>query len=376
MFIFQAYAAKEEEKGETDNTPLGIRVRRLNEFLSAKLLDSEDFANAMKQADRLYQNKDLANFISSLTPGAQNAIHAASFAWGYENAAKYVTNAMRLDEVKNAADPMEKSNVVVQSMQNQAQADGQHEKITETSKFAWSYYNEDMKQSQAQATVSEAISEKESMPEREKQQQQLQLPVTPADAVSLGIAQNSDHPALIYCALAAQQAEEQQELRIVAQKKEEMARLVTLKQTGQKISEEKHAEQQRLEEKQAQDAKLLDGQKIEAAKFSQEAVQIALERKKELEEEYLKVEQQLRAAVDRLDALSRDDREKAEKIAAMLPSELSRHLLLRKERFAKRAALKKQLLKWIAVSKKSRKALLSMPLDRLRKLVDLSSLFR
>ena len=360
MFEFQAYASK-DEKDSSGNTPLGIRVRHLNEFLSAKLLDSESFDIAMKQADKLYQNKDISNFISSLTPGAQNAIHAASFAWGYENAAKYVMNAMKLDEVKNAADPAEKSNIVVQNIQSQAQSDGQHEKITETSKFAWSYYNEDMKQSQAQAGVSEAQSEKESNPEKVKQQQEMQLPLTSADAVSLGLVRNSEHPGLIYCALAAQQAEEQTEMRIVAQKKEEMARLVEVKQ----------AEQKAADENQAHEAKLVDANRV-----SQDALQLALGRKKELEDDYLKAEQQLRAAVDKLDALSKGDKERLEKIAAMLPSQLSRQLLSDREKYAKKAALRKQLMKWIAFSQKSRNSLLSMPLDRLKKLVGLSSLFR
>lgn len=374
MFILQAYATKDEEKREPDATPLGMRIRRLNEFLSARILDSAEFEHAMKQADRLYENKELANFISTLTPGAQNAIHAASFAWGYENAARYIKNTMKLDEVKNAADPMEKSNVVVQSMQNQAQSDGQHERITETSKFAWGYYNEDMKETQAVATKSEAISEKEPVPEHEKQQQQVQLPVTSADAVSLGILQGSDHPALIYCALAAQQAEEQQELRIVAQKKEEMARLVAVRQESQKASKEKDAELL-AREKQERESRLQEEGKAEAGRLSHDAMQIALERQKELDGEYRKAEEALHAAAEKLGSLARG--ENAPRIiAGMLPAELSRFILAHERRFAKRAALKRQLLKWLSSSQKSRKSMASLPLDRLKKLVGLSSLFR
>ena len=364
MFLFQAYISKDTE-GKPDNTPLGIKIKHINAFLSEKILDPQEFDIAMKQADKLYENKELANFISSLTPGAQNAIHAASFAWGYENAAKYIKNAMKLDEVKNASDPLERSGVIIQNIQNQAQADGQHEKITQVSNFAWSYYNEDLKETQAQAMKSEAISEKESTPQKDpvQQQTQIQLPLTSSEAVTQSIAQDTEHPALIYCALAAQQAEEQSEIQILAKKREELGRLITLRPVNQK--EEETARTMPITSIEEREKELV-----------QNAIIIALERKKELDTDYLKSEQQIQAAVDKLDTLSTDDKKNAEKIAAMLPSELANHILLHKTKYAKRAALKKQLLRWVAFSQKSRKSINALSLDRLKKLVKLFSLFK
>jgi hypothetical protein len=354
MLLMQAYAEAERRKrkdlGEEEKggpVPFGMTV---SQSKPAELLKADEhFVSLMSTVEKMLSKKDVAEFMSTLTPGAQNAIYASSFIWGYENASRYLKNTMKLAEVKNAADSEEKSKVVIENMQKQAEGHTQSNK--EASTFVWGYYNEDLKDSQAMSGVSETLTQKEKDEEKERQtQMQMKIPTSAPEAVAQSVMQNSANPALAYCATAQQEADKQMQARAIEVKREEVARLVEVK--GLRAAAD------------AQEKK------------SDDALEVAVGRKKELEEEYLKLEKEITGAIDKLDMLSRDDKDQVNKVAAMLPSELARYLRRREKSFAKRVQLRKQLARWLASAKSGRKGIASMPLDKLKRLVNLTSLFR
>lgn len=111
----------------------------------------------MKEAEKLFEKKGYSNFLQTLTPGAQNAIYAASFAWGFENASRALSGAMEQKQVQDAESKSEKSTAVVKSMCENAQEGGQVQQ--QAVNFVWSYYNEDLKHAQATAATSEILVE-------------------------------------------------------------------------------------------------------------------------------------------------------------------------------------------------------------------------
>jgi len=365
MLIFQMQTKEAGDGSESESSHFGVRSRKRKGFADDASADSlsvasDGMAAEMFSARRIALDKDASDFVSTLTPGAQNAIHAASFAWGYENAARYLKNAMKLDEVKNADNAVEKSKAVIQSMQAQA---GKSEVSSEVSKFVWGYYNEDLKETQAQAGKTETITEKanvgsaERAQTREQERMHAAMPATSQEAVFSSICAGSLSPTILYCAGAYQEAAAAQEHLATTARREDFAKLIvderakTARIRAEKDSEEKQRE------------------------IAAEAVKIALQRHNEELEAFEKTEKQLQDAIKTLDKFGEDEKEKLKKIAAMLPDGLSRNLLLQARRLAKKRALRAQLAKWAAFCSEGKKSLASMPSSRIIKLVFLSSFF-
>jgi vacuolar-type H+-ATPase subunit I/STV1 len=351
MFAFQVYAEKDEAAEE--NRRFGMKVGRGQDFISiAMAMPDEQFSSALQSLEREFRKQGVSKFMSTLTPGAQNAINAGSFVWGYENAAKYVQNAMKLDEVKNAATTEQRSKAVVESVQQQS---GAETKAKEATTFAWGYYNEDMKQPQAVAGVSETAKEKEKTREEMQQQSGIMMPLNAAEAVSMGLATNSSTPELLYCSAAGEAAKSMQLQEEESRKREGLERL-----EGVRIGEP------RVIALTPEESRLKAVQKTE---------QEAEKRRLELIREHEGAERQLDAAIAKLDSI-KDEREAVKKAATMLPSELARAMLTGGGRYAKRKAAKKKLLAWLAFSRSGKSALSSLSLGKLLKLASLSSLFR
>ncbi|MFA6489305.1 MAG: hypothetical protein WCT52_01355 [Candidatus Micrarchaeia archaeon] len=361
MLIFQV--KYNESDSENSPTHFGVRIRRKG-FMDAESAEAlsvfvDNMASEMLSPHKVARDKEADEFVSTLTPGAQNAIHAASFAWGYENATKYLKNAMKLEEVKNADNMVEKSKAVIESMSVQA---GQNEKSSEVSKFVWGYYNEDLKDTQAQSGKSEAITEKsragEAEKEHERQQENMRQSLsTPAqEAVVSSICAETLSPALIYCAGAHQEAEFMQEQRMAEQKREELAKLISPEHV-------KAAHRAGTGEEKARE-------------IAVESAALALARRDEEMAEFEKAEKQLKGAISAIDKFPEGEREIPKKIAAMLPAEIARYIIAHEKKLARRKALRAQLSKWAAFSLASRKALAAMPSPRLIKLASLSSFLR
>jgi hypothetical protein len=348
MLLLQAYAEKNEESTPEDRR-MGVKVRKGEDFLSiAMAMPDEQFTSALESLEREFRKNGVSKFMSTLTPGAQNAIYAASFAWGYENAAKYVQNAMKLDEVKNAANEAERSKAVVESVQQQS---GAETKTRTATNFVWGYYNEDMKQAQAEAGKSEAFTEKEKEREELQQQAGIIMPLNAAEAVSAGILNGSATPQVLYCSAAGEASLDAQE----EQKREHLSRL-----------EQGHGKPRLM-------ALTPDEMRIKA---SQEAMKEAEKRMAALIHEHNEAEKQLEAALAKAGTFTYDSTDNVKKVASMLPAELGRALLAGRGKFAKRRALKRQLEGWLAFSQSSRGAISRLPLGKLIKLASLSSLFR
>lgn len=352
MFIFQLYMEEEEsakkKRGDhpADHTPFAMKAGKGGSEL---LHNDEHFVSVMASVEKSLSKKDISDFMGTLTPGAQNAIYAASFVWGYENAARYLKNAMKVGEVKNAADSEERSKAVIESMQ--AQAEKGVEKSKDVSTSVASYYNEDMKETQAVASKSESISQKDKNEEKEKErEQQAQIPQNAHEAVGLSVVHGSATPSILYCANAQAEAEQQKQVKAIEAKRESMARLVEAK--GGKAG------------------------KAEAAgsEGGEAAMDLALERRKEVADEYLRVEAKIMGAIDKLDALS-GEKVNVERLSELLPDELCAYLRRNSRKFAKKAAMRKQLIKWLTASRACRKSVSLLPLDKLKKMVGLSSLF-
>ncbi|MCX6770307.1 MAG: hypothetical protein NT051_06590 [Candidatus Micrarchaeota archaeon] len=234
----------------------------------------------------------------------------------------------------------------------QKKAEPTHEKTRQSNTYVWGYYNEALQETQATTAKSEALSETDRISDKtgeknqEKESEQ-QVAVSGHEAAALSVAENSTQPALVYCAEAQNQMRLQQEARVMAVKREEVERLT--------------------EGKRAKEAAKEPG--------TEDALKLALDRKKEVSQEYLTVEKELKAAVDKLDALTRDDEKNVERIARMLPRELARHLRANGLKFASRVALRRQLVRWIATSKKCKSSFSKTSDGKLKKLVSLSKLF-
>ena len=285
---------------------------------------------------------------------------------------------MKLEEVKGASNAEDKSKAVVDSLQKQSETSGGQ---SEVSRAVWGFYNEDMKETQVQTAKSETITE------REKAQQEMRVPQTAAEAVAMGISQESLNPALLYCASSQQAVEQQHALQLEVLKKEEMARLVTPEQVS--VEEKKAAREAELE-----DAKQLRVQEAEKKKtdeemkspqvqsllakngVSEEVAAAALMRKEEVLRELAENERAIKQALKALEALRSDDEEQLKKlISKLLPPVLAYDLLRRKNAFFKRINISRQLSRWLAFCGESKKKLAKMPLSRLIKLVSLSKLF-
>jgi hypothetical protein len=350
MLLLQTYAEKKEE-GAPEDRRMGVKVRKGEDFLSiAMAMPDEQFTSALESLDREFRKNGVSKFMSTLTPGAQNAIYAASFAWGYENAAKYVQNAMKLDEVKNAANEAERSKAVVESVQSQA---GAETKTRTATNFVWGYYNDDMKQAQAEAGKSETFTEKEH--EEQKQQHGIVMPLNAAEAVSAGILHGTASPQVLYCSAAIEAAQGAQEQENEERKREHLSRL-----------EQGHGKPRLI-------VLTPDEMRIKA---TQETAKEAEGRMAALIHEHNEAERQLEAALAKAGTFTHDTNENVKKVAAMLPAELGRALLSGRGKYAKRKALKKQLEGWLAFSRSGKAALSSLPLGKLLKLASLSSLFR
>ncbi|MEM2138456.1 MAG: hypothetical protein QW568_05185, partial [Candidatus Anstonellaceae archaeon] len=213
MFLFQMYAEPKHTGGDEDSMHMGVRIRAIHDFLNIHL-GIEPAAGVQKSleanisaTEKAFKEKGVSQFMETLTPGAQNAIYAASFVWGYENAIKYLKNAMKVEEVKNAEYPAERSHAVVESVT--AQAQDHSEKFAETSKFVWSFYNEDLKETQAQVAKSETITGKSSHKGAEQQAiPALAVPMSSQEAVAASLSQGSHNPSVLYCTSVEQAAED------------------------------------------------------------------------------------------------------------------------------------------------------------------------
>ncbi|MFA6214826.1 MAG: hypothetical protein WC717_06155 [Candidatus Micrarchaeia archaeon] len=357
MFMFQAYAEKKEGDSEHEETKrFGMKVGKGADFLAAAMaMPDEQFAGALAAIEKAFKARGISDFMGTLTPGAQNAIYASSFVWGYENAAKYVQGAMKLDEVKNAANEAERSKAVVESVQQQASGET---KNRQASAFAWGYYNEDMKQSQAQSGVSETATEKEKTREEAQQQSGILMPLSASEAVSMGILKGSASPEMLYCSAAGGAVQEMHERTDEEQRRERLVRL-----EGARPGEPRlivlHADSEKLR-----------------LKASQEILGEAERRQAELVLKHEEAERMIEAAILKLDTFKKDAPENVKKIAAMLPSELARAILAGSGKYAKRRALRKKLEGWLAFSRSGKSAVSSLSLGRLLKLASLSSLLR
>ncbi len=351
MFVLQAYSQMAE--GQEDSSLVAKGRKKQAESDSSPHVLAEQIPIAKPDIDAVFRKKGVLEFISTLTPGAQNAIYAASFAWGYENAAKYVKNAMKLEEVKNAIEPSDKGRAVLENVQSQAQSE-HPETVKETSKFVWSFYNEDLKEAQAQSAKSEHITDKQRFAAQE-----LVIPVNAQNAVALSLSSGSLDPSLLYCASSRQALDSAHQQQISEEKKEELARLVIAPPDHQRAAALKSS---------------LEGKR--RSEVEVEAASLALERRQEIIEEYERAEKKLGEAIKVLDHGSSDEKEEMKKVTSMLPAEISRLVLRRGTLMAKRMALRAQLVKWMAFCISSRQSLLSMPSSRLLKLAALSSLLK
>ena len=352
MFLFQM---EYNSDSNPENSRFGMRNRKRSfseEAAQSLSVIVDGVAAEMLSPSKVTRDKAVEDFASTLTPGAQNAIHAASFAWGYENAMKYVKNAMKLDEVKNADKDVEKSKAVIESMTVQA---GQNEQSETVSKFVWGYYNEDLKDTQAQAGKTETFIEKNRDAEKEKEQQRIQMPLSAPEAVASSICLGTLSPSLLYCADAQQGVAVMQEQRAAEQKREELSRLVSPQGAAQKAA---------------------GAGAVAGGELMDDAAKLALARQDEQAREFSQAEKQLNTAIKTLDKFSEDEADKAKKIAAMLPGELSRYILLHEKSLSKKRALRAQLSKWITFSRSGGKALAAMPSSKLIKLAALSSFLR
>ncbi|MCX8198174.1 MAG: hypothetical protein N3F07_03210 [Candidatus Micrarchaeota archaeon] len=351
MFLFQLQQAarKEEDEDSRSESHVGMKIKRRGKGMPEDFMVLSEDSLASLTLKNLLKDKEIDSFVSTLTPGAQNAIHAASFVWGYENALKSLKNAMKIDEVKNATDPIERSKAVIESMQSQL---GQLEKKSEVSKFVWSYYNEDLKEAQAHSAKTESITDKTLLA-----MQQPYLALNAQEAVCASLAMGTYAPALLYCAGSIDAAQQAAEARLKIEKRERMASLIK-QENVVPIGKEPVSEEQKAKE------------------AAEEASKIAMQRKEEIVKEWEKLEKDLQIAIKVLDKLSEQERDKVRKIAGMLPRELANFLTINQRAYPRKIALRLQLSSWLAFAQKSRSAFSSLTPSRLFKLASLSSIFK
>ncbi len=112
---------------------------------------SEGDAMAIKAAinkeAQKFATSDCADYVASLSPSAQAAIHTSSFLIGYDNAHRAVKKAMSETTLKSAASVKEKSDFTVQAVADYANT--KSSQISHAASFVWSYYNEDLKNQDA-----------------------------------------------------------------------------------------------------------------------------------------------------------------------------------------------------------------------------------
>jgi hypothetical protein len=376
MLIFQSYAQKSGQgEGEREDSEMGMKVRALQKFFESHSINPQEMSQALQEIEKGWKKNGISEFISTLTPGAQSAIYAASFAWGLENASQYVKRAMKLDEVKNADGVEERSKVVVESIQGQsAQALPQSEKSKETTRIVWGFYNEDMKETQAVSSKSETQSER----------QGAEVPLTAHEAVMAGIVNETPQPCLLYC--SSVEAQEKRQSQMELQKKEELSTLLTTKQEAKIVEAERArtapgaektggaAEKERmaaLEKIHVEEKSLLRSSNKEL----REAVELALQRKEETLREYALAEGRILAAVKKLEGMPEGEGMLAA-VSSLLPDELQRRLSREGRRLSKKEPLMKHLLAWLSSCREGRGQLQALPLRKLIKLVSLSSMFK
>ena len=422
MFAFQLYAKKRDDEDEEERKDYILKVKagKIKQFLKAHLPSDklasgtdDEIVAVLSETEKMFKKGGISSFMSTLTPGAQNAIYAASFIWGYERAIKYVQNAMKLEQVKNAADQLGRSRTVVESVQSQVS--DQPQKKRETTQAVWSFYNEDLKQTQAQATKTEIMTDKEML----ESQSKAQLPASPEEAVAMGLESKAQNAAVIYCVQMAAEKMESEQYRIATEeKKKQLAHLeaqqpqkeqqIMQKQaTEQKKAEEKAiAEKTAVEEKVKQEAKQaekaalpVEKQAIQQAQKEQQLIIVSQEeeqkimaqarelnipppvvkeiiaRREELIKKYEEIEKELNETIYRLSQLDEESEERVKKIVkGMLPAQLYKKLLKRKKSLFKRRAMIKLLKKWLVFCKDGKARLLKVSIGRLLKMVSLSSL--
>ncbi len=380
MLVFQLQRQKKGEEGLTDMQ---------KQFLAAAAegglpLPSgpKEFASQISEIAKQFRDHGLSDFISTLTPGAQNAIYAASFAWGYENAARYVRSAMKLSEVKDAGDSEERSRALVENMVKQASSHS--EKDREVSRAVWGFYNEDMKETQVQTARSETVTEREN-DEKVRAGQGMQMPQSAPEAVAMGVSGQSLSPVLLYCTAAEQAIEQQQARRAEEQKRGEMAKLVSQGAAGREMAEKAAAEGKAASERAAAERKSLE-EKLKADSMREELAQsgvsaemaaIAMQRQQELLRELDKAEKEISRALLLLDRMKTDEEEKVRRmLSSTLSPSLSFLLLRGKKPVLRKLVVKRQLKQWLAFCSCARAELGAMPAGRLIKLLSISKLFR
>lgn len=366
MLVFQMFADRkkreEDSEGGEEAKRFGMKLRKLQQFFESHLgaapmpSGAAEVQQAFFAAEKFFSKQGLAGELSTLTPGAQNAIKAGSFLWGYENAAKYLKNAMKLAEQKGISGAEEKSREVLGSIQQQAS--GQNERLRESEKIIWTFYNDALKDFQSQASSTEVMVEKPGA-----SRELSQAPLSAKEAVASALEQQSQHPALLYCSSTdaiRQGIDADRERQVAEAKRGELGKLVS---AGQGIP----AAQQAGREKEEGKARLLpQGQQAE--------LQLALARREELLREYGEAERAIEKAIEQLELVKGNGPERPQQMAeTSLPPSLARLLAGKKEPL-KRAALIKQLKKWLAFARKGRSGLAAIPAGKMAKLLSLSSL--
>ncbi|MCX6773301.1 MAG: hypothetical protein NTV88_06075 [Candidatus Micrarchaeota archaeon] len=387
MLIFQVFAGKkkddEEQTTEGHDPRFGIRLRKVAKFLKAHLeggempLEAAEVATAVRQAQKYFERNNLSDFMTTLTPGAQNAIYAGSFLWGYENAAKYVKNAMKLVEAKNDS-MLDTSKEILKSVQGQASQ--QNELVRSSEKIIWTFYNESLKDFQKQVASTEIMVEKPGI-------EQQTAPLTAKDAIAQSIEQNSSYPALLYCVSMKEIERELEEKRsdlLTEKKKEELVRLET--QQVVKIGEEEIAQirvaQVALRKELNIIASMPDTKQKEeqlspgVATVSEPALAASIKRHQELISEYARTECAIEETLSQLEIIRGNDEARIRAtVDANLPPQLAQ-IILRKKELAKRIALQKQLKKWLVFCGKGKGEASKISRGKIAKLLSLTQLLK
>ena len=389
MFVCQLFADKkkreEDEEHSDGERRFGMKIRSLAKFLEAHLegrempLEAAEVASAVRQAEKYFEKNNLDEFMSTLTPGAQDIIKAGSFLWGYENAAKYLKNAMKMADEKNIGSIEDRSREVLQSVQEQALGENEH--VRESEKIIWTYYNESLKDFQSQSSKTEIMVDK-SLIEKELQN----VPLTAKEAVAASIEEKSAYPALLYCTSMKEieaELEQQQSNAIGERKKEEVARLVGPQETP--VAEKpQSAVAQKQEIKVAEkeprtvtpDIAQSSEKKGKPPEVSEPALAVALHHQDEITVEYERTIRAIQKVLSQLELIQEGDSARLKMLLETnLPPQLSQSLL-RKKDFQSRIALQKQLKKWVAFCRKGKGEISNLPPGRIAKLLSLSSLLK
>jgi len=258
---------------------------------------------------------------------------------------------MKTEEVKNITDPVEKSRAFIENLDAQIQ---KIEKNTEVSKIIWSYYNEDLKDVQTYFSKSEAITEKPKIAETEK----VFVPSNVNEALSISLASSTYSPLLYYCIGSPDILQSEKELKAINLKREELINMLKTENPVAVSLEEKKLEQEI------------------SKKLNTELEKSIMQRKDELVARLEQYEKDIEKAIRVLDKFSEQEQEKVKKIASLLPSELREFLLKNENLFTKKLALRIQLSKWLAFSRKSKKALSGLNPARILKFASLLNLLK